>query len=435
MESSVMTERPAVRSWHPAWLALAVTFLVLLSAAAVRATPGVLFLPLEREFHWSRATVSLAVSVNILLYGLIGPFAGALMQRLGVRRTTIVALTLLATGVSLATLVRQPWQLVFLWGVVVGSASGMTALVLGATIVNRWFIARRGLAMGILTASTATGQLIFLPLLASVIARHGWRFGILIVASAAALVIPIVFTLLRERPADLGITAYGGTASAAPTPTTANPARIAIDALADGLRSRDFWLLTLTFVICGASTNGLVGTHLIPAAHDHGIPEVRAAGLLALMGVFDLAGTTASGWLSDRWDSRRLLAWYYGLRGLSLLFLPFALGAPGTALWVFAVFYGLDWIATVPPTVKLATDAFGSARAPVMFGWIAAGHQVGAALTALTAGWVRTTLGDYQLAFWASGGLCLVAAVLALQVRRRPVPRASALGAPLPALE
>ena len=435
MEASALTKRPAGASWHPAWLALAVTFLVLLSAAAVRATPGVLFLPLEHEFHWSRSTVSLAVSVNILLYGLVGPFAGALMQRFGVRRTTIIALTLLAAGVSLATLVRQPWQLVLLWGVVVGSGSGMAALVLGAAIVNRWFVARRGLAMGILTASTATGQLIFLPLLASVIGRHGWRFGILLVAAAAALVIPIVFAFLRERPADLGITAYGGTAGAAPTPATANPARIAIEALADGLRSRDFWLLALTFVICGASTNGLVGTHLIPAAHDHGIPEVRAASLLAIMGIFDLAGTTASGWLSDRWDSRRLLAWYYALRGLSLLFLPFALGAPGTALWVFAVFYGLDWIATVPPTVKLATDAFGSARAPVMFGWIAAGHQVGAALTALTAGWMRTTLGDYQVAFWASGGLCLVAALLALQVRRPATARAAALGTPVPVLD
>jgi len=431
----ISSQSATSKAIHPAWLALAVTFFVLLSAAAVRATPGVLFLPLEREFHWSRSTVSLAVSVNILLYGLVGPFAGALMQRLGVRRTTMFALTLLAAGVSLATLVRQPWQLVLLWGVVVGLGSGMVALVLGATIVNRWFVARRGLAMGILTASTATGQLIFLPLLASVIERQGWRFGILIVASPVALMIPIVFALLREQPADLGIPAYGGTAGAAPTLAPANPARIAIAALADGLRSRDFWLLTLTFVICGASTNGLVGTHLIPAAHDHGIPEVRAAGLLAIMGIFDLAGTTASGWLSDRWDSRRLLAWYYGLRGLSLLFLPFALGAPGTALWVFAVFYGLDWIATVPPTVKLATDAFGSARAPVMFGWIAAGHQVGAALTALTAGWVRTTLGDYQVAFWTSGGLCLVAALLALQVRGRTPARASALGAPVPALE
>src|SRR5690349_19893961 len=255
--------QPAERQGlHPAWLALIVTFLVLLSAAAVRATPGVLFLPLEREFHWSRSAVSLAVSVNILLYGLVGPFAGALMQRLGVRRTTIMALTLLAAGVSLATLVRQPWQLVLLWGVVVGGGSGMAALVLGATIVNRWFVARRGLAMGILTASTATGQLIFLPVLAWVIGKHGWRFGILIVASAAAVMIPLVVALLRERPSDLGLAPLGGsleTAEPATAAPAANPARIAIDSLAQGLRSRDFWLLTLTFVICGASTNGLVG--------------------------------------------------------------------------------------------------------------------------------------------------------------------------------
>src|SRR4029079_2744861 len=315
---------------------------------------------------------------------------------------------------------------------VVGIGSGMAALVLGATIVNRWFVARRGLAMGILTASTATGQLIFLPLLAALIERNGWRPSILVVAVAAALMIPLVFALLRERPSDVGLAPLGGSVDTIPPTKTENPARVAIQALADGLRSRHFWLLSLTFVICGASTNGLVGTHLIPAAHDHGIPEVRAAGLLALMGIFDLAGTTASGWLSDRWDSRRLLAWYYGLRGLSLLFLPFALATPGGALWVFAVFYGLDWIATVPPTVKLATDAFGSARARVMFGSIASGHQVGAAITALPAGWVRTTLGDYQVAFWASGTLCLVAAVLALQVGRKTMPR-FALGGAIPA--
>ena len=391
----------------------------------MRATPGVLFLPLEAEFGWTRSTVSLAISVNILLYGLVGPFAGALMQRLGVRRTTILALGLLAAGVSLSTFVTRPWHLVVLWGGVVGVGSGMAALVLGATIVNRWFVARRGLAMGILTASMATGQLIFLPMLAALIGREGWRPSILVVAAASAVMIPLVVIFLREWPSDIGVAPFGGSLQTAAAPPATNPARVALQALADGARSRDFWLLTATFVICGASTNGLIGTHLIPAAHDHGIPEVRAAGLLALMGVFDLAGTTASGWLSDRWDSRRLLAWYYGLRGLSLLFLPFALSAPGAGLLVFAVFYGLDWIATVPPTVRLATDAFGAARGPMMFGWIAAGHQVGAALTALTAGWLRTTFGDYQAAFWGSGALCLLAAILALQVHRgapRPVP-------------
>jgi predicted MFS family arabinose efflux permease len=391
--------------------------------------------PLEQEFGWSRSSISLAISVNIFLYGLMGPFAGGLMQRLGVRRTTIGALLLLTVGVALATRITRPWQLVLDWGILVGTGSGMVALVLGATVVNRWFRARRGLAMGLLTASTATGQLVFLPLLASVIEGRGWRTAVLIVAGAAALAIPVVALLLRERPGDLGLAPYGaggGPADPAREPGAGpGPARVALGALAEGARSRDFWLLFATFFICGASTNGLIGTHLIPAAHDHGIPEVRAAGLLALMGVFDLVGTTGAGWLTDRWSSRHLLAWYYGLRGLSLFFLPFALGGPEASLWVFAVWYGLDWIATVPPTLRLATDAFGAERAPIVFGWIGVGHQIGAALTAFSAGWIRTTFGDYQLAFWGSGGLCLLAAMLALQVGRRRAPLAGApAGAP-----
>jgi MFS family permease len=405
---------------HYAWIILGVTFLTLLTGAGIRATPSVLIVPLEEEFGWSRSTISFAISINILLYGLMGPFAGALMQRLGVRRTTIGALVLLAVGVTLATRVTEPWQLVLSWGVVVGLGSGMVALVLGATVVNRWFTSRRGLAMGLLTASTATGQLVFLPLLARVIAHDGWRMAAMVVAAAAALAIPLVALLLRERPSVMGLPPYGAEKIETAPIIVANPARTALQALADGARSRDFWLLFGSFFICGASTNGLIGTHLIPAAHDHGIPEVRAAGLLALMGMFDLVGTTGSGWLSDRWDSRHLLACYYGLRGLSLLYLPHALAGQHAGLWIFAVWYGLDWIATVPPTLRLANDAFGTARAPIMFGWIGAGHQIGAALTAYGAGWIRTTLGDYQAAFWMSGGLCLLAAVLSLQIGRRP---------------
>jgi MFS family permease len=406
---------------HYAWIVLGATFLALLAGAGIRATPSVLIVPLEEEFGWSRSTISFAISVNIFLYGLMGPFAGGLMQRLGIRRTTIGALALLATGVALATRVTRPWQLVLVWGVVVGAGSGMVALVLGATVVNRWFAAKRGLAMGLLTASTATGQLVFLPLLASVIQRHGWRAAAMVMAAAAALAIPLVALLLRERPSDVGLPPLGAAELAPAITGGPNAARVALAALGEGARSRDFWLLTATFFICGASTNGLIGTHLIPAAHDHGIPEVRAASLLAMMGIFDLVGTTGAGWLSDRWSSRKLLAWYYGLRGLSLFFLPFALAGSETGLWVFAVWYGLDWIATVPPTLRLATDAFGPERAPIIFGWIGAGHQVGAALTAFGAGWIRTNLGDYHLAFWSSGALCLLAAVLALQVGRRPV--------------
>lgn len=405
---------------HYAWVVLGVTFLALLAGAGIRATPSVLIVPLEAEFGWSRSTISFAISVNILLYGLMGPFAGALMQRLGIRRTTIAALILLAVGVTLSTHVTRPWQLVLSWGVLVGIGSGMVALVLGATVVNRWFAARRGLAMGLLTASTATGQLVFLPLLARIIEHEGWRAATMLMAAAALIAVPVVALFLRERPSAVGLAPYGATAlDVAPMPV-ANPVRTALQALTDGARSKDFWLLFGTFFICGASTNGLVGTHLIPAAHDHGISEVRAAGLLALMGMFDLVGTTGSGWLTDRWSSRHLLAWYYGLRGLSLLYLPHALGGQQGGLWVFAAWYGLDWIATVPPTVRLANDAFGTARAPIMFGWIAAGHQVGAALTAYAAGWTRTAVGDYQPAFWTSGALCALAAVLSLQVGRQP---------------
>jgi MFS family permease len=404
---------------HYAWIVLAATFLTLIAAAGVRATPGVLFVPLEREFGWTRATLSLAVSVNILLYGLVGPFAAGLMQTVGVRNTALLALSLLAGGTVLATHVTAPWQIVLVWGVVIGVGSGMAALVLGATVVSRWFVARRGFAMGLLTASTATGQLVFLPLLARLVERHGWRPALWLVAGACAVAFPVVLLLLRDRPSDVGLTAYGALGADDGAPARGNPVRVALDGLAVAARSRDFWLLFATFFICGASTNGLVGTHLIPAAHDHGIPEVRAAGLLALMGVFDLLGTTGSGWLSDRWDARKLLAWYYALRGLSLLFLPTALVGSRAGLLVFAVWYGLDWVATVPPTVRLAADAFGVARAPVVFGWVVVGHQIGAATAAYAAGWVRTTSGDYAPAFLAAGTLCVVASGLALAVRRR----------------
>ncbi|HET7229824.1 MAG TPA: MFS transporter [Longimicrobium sp.] len=409
-------ERPAGRV-HYAWVVAGVTFVVLLVSAGIRATPGVLMVPLESEFGWTRATISLAISVNLVLYGLIGPFAAALMERLGVRRTMMLAMAALALAVGATTLMTRPWQLVLLWGVVVGGATGMGALVLGAVVVNRWFHERRGVVMGILTASAATGQLVFLPVLAWLSEHRGWRAPVMLVAGAAAVTLPLVLLLMRERPGDVGLRPYGAQAdgdAAAPAPTAAAP----LAALARGVRSRDWWLLFATFLICGASTNGLIGTHFIPAAHDHGIPQVAAAGLLAVMGVCDLLGTTLSGWLSDRWDSRKLLAWYYGLRGLSLIFLPLAFTGPHLSLGVFALFYGLDWVATVPPTVRLTADAFGKENVGVMFGWIVAGHQLGAAFAAGSAGAVRTWMGDYQAAFIASGVLCIAASILALNVGR-----------------
>jgi len=421
------TTVPARGRPHYAWVVAGVTFVTLLAAAGVRATPGVLMVPLEEEFGWTRATLSLAVSANLVLYGLMGPFAAAIMDRLGVRRTMLLSLGTIAAGVAATAWMTEPWQLVLLWGVVVGGGTGMTALVLGATVVSRWFTARRGLVMGILTASTATGQLVFLPLLAALVERSGWRAATLLVAGAAALAFPLVALLMRDSPRQVGAVPLGGTeADAVPERQGGNPAAAALAALAEGVRSRDFWLLAGSFFICGASTNGLVGTHLIPAAHDHGIPQVAAAGLLAAMGVFDLVGTVASGWLSDRWDSRRLLAWYYGLRGISLLFLPAALAGPEPARWVFAVFYGLDWVATVPPTLRLTAQSFGARRAGIMFGWVVAGHQLGAATAAFGAGAVRTVFGDYGGAFLASGALCLLAAGMVLRIGARPREAAAA---------
>lgn len=409
---------------HYAWVVAGLTFLILLAMAGVRSTPGVLIVPLEQEFGWSRATISLAISVNLVLYGLIGPFSAALMGWLGVRKTVLASLAIVATGVALTPLMTKSWQLILLWGVVVGGGTGMTALVLGATIVNRWFSERRGLVLGILTASTATGQLVFLPLLAWIVKEVGWRQAALLVAGTAALVAPLVALFLRERPTDIGLRPYGEPPGAEepPAPSAAgNPVTVALGALRDGLRSRDFWLLAGSFFVCGASTNGLIGTHLIPACLDFGIPEVQAAGLLAAMGLFDLIGTTASGWLSDRWDNRVLLSWYYGLRGLALIFLPTFLGSAAWGLPIFAVIYGLDWIATVPPTVKLTADAFGKARAAVMFGWIVAAHQLGAAAAASGAGAIRTWMGDYERAFLTSGALCLITAGFVLQIgRTRP---------------
>ena len=418
---SLLSNRLARGRIHYGWYVAGITFVTLLVAAGIRSMPSILIVPVEQEFGWSRATISFAVAINLILYGLMGPFAAAFMDRLGVRTTIVISLVLVASGVALTPLMTAPWQLVLLWGVVVGTGTGMTALVLGATVVNRWFSEQRGLVMGMLTASTATGQLLFLPLLAMIVEELGWRTAVLGVACAALVIVPLVMLLMRERPRDVGLAPFGKTEiEAAPPRSTGNPFAIAFTALLEGSRSRDFWLLFGTFFICGLSTNGLIGTHLIAACFDAGIPEVRAAGLLAMMGIFDLVGTTLSGWLSDRYNNRYLLAWYYGLRGLSLLWLPFALDISFFGLSLFAVFYGLDWIATVPPTVRLTTNTFGREKAPMMFGWIFTGHQLGAAVAAFGAGVLRTAMDGYLEAFMLAGLACLVAVAMSLMIGRQP---------------
>jgi sugar phosphate permease len=409
---------------HYGWIIAAVTFVVLLTAAGIRSLSGLLLVPLEEAFGWSRASVSFAVAISIACYGIMGPFSAALMDRFGIRPTVAVALTTVSAGVALTSLMTEIWQMVLLWGFVIGLGTGVTAMVLSATVVNRWFVERRGLVMGLLTASTATGQLVFLPALAAITEGYGWRMTVWIVAAVAAALVPVVLLFVRERPADMGLTAYGATAvEAAPRARGPNPIAATFAALGIGAKSRDFWLLFGTFFICGASTNGLIGTHFIPACLDHGLPEVHAAGMLAMMGIFDFVGTTLSGWLSDRWNNRFLLFWYYGLRGLALLYLPFAFSSV-YGMMLFGVFFGLDWIATVPPTARLTADAFGKEKAAVIFGWLAVGHQVGAGVETLFAGVLRTALGGYMEVFMLSGALCMVAALLALRVGRGPRPAA-----------
>jgi sugar phosphate permease len=402
----------SLRKPHYAWIVLGVTFICLLISAATRATPSILIVPLEREFGWSRTTISMAISLNILLYGLIGPFAAGFINRYGPRRVMAASAILIGLGTLATITIKHPWQLFALWGVLVGVGTGIIAIVLGATVVQRWFYVHRGLALGMLTASAATGQLVFLPLLAKLVVDHGWRSSVITMAVLALLMAPIALFLMRDRPQDKGLLPLGQP-EGIPVPTAAhqNPFVAAISALATASRSREFWILAGSFFICGASTNGLIGTHLVPACMDHGMPEVQAASLLAVMGIFDLVGTTGSGWLSDRFDNRILLFAYYGLRGLSLLYLPFGFISEGHGLSIFAVFYGLDWIATVPPTVALARQAFGAEKTGLVFGWIMASHQIGAALAASIAGVIRTNEGSYDHAFIIAGSLCLFTAI------------------------
>jgi MFS family permease len=417
---------------HRAWLVAAVAFVALIGAAGFRATPGALITPLQDEYGWSRGTISLAVSVNLLLYGLTAPFAAALMNRFGIRRVVSCALALVALGSGLTVFMTASWQLVLLWGVLVGLGTGSMALAFVATITGRWFVKHRGLVTGVLTAGGATGQLVFLPVVAWLAAHHGWRSAALVVAGGALAVVPLVLIFLREHPSDVGLPLYGATEVVTPTMPAGGAARNAIDSLRFAARTRAFWLLAGGFAICGASTNGLIGTHFIPAAHDHGMPTTTAAGLLALVGLFDIVGTIFSGWLTDRVDSRILLGVYYALRGGSLLVVSQLFAAsPHPSMLVFIIFYGLDWVATVPPTVALCREYFGD-RGPVVFGWVFASHQVGAAIAATGAGLTRDHLGTYSPAWYAAGGLCLIASVLSLRLRKAgsPVPaRVVAAGA------
>ena len=418
MISNWLSAALARRNIHYGWVMVGVTFLTALISAGAVGAPGVFIVPLQKEFGWTTAQISSALSIRFVLFGLMAPFAAALLNRYGLRNVTLAALLTVVSALVISLAMTQLWQLMLLWGVVVGIGTGMTALVLGATVAARWFAARRGLVIGILTASAATGQLVFLPLLASLTERMGWRVALALMCVMLGVAALAVLMTMRDRPGDLGLRPFGDEGTQplpAPPPNNAPIMAAALGALRDAARTRVFWILFGTFFICGASTNGLVQVHLIPMCLDFGIPQVQAASLLAAMGIFDFFGTILSGWLSDRYDNRYLLFWYYGLRGLSLLFLPFSFVSL-YGLSLFSIFYGLDWIATVPPTVRLTANCFGKEKASLYFGWIFASHQLGSAAAAYFGGVLRTDLGSYLETFLISGTLCFAAALLVMWI-------------------
>jgi MFS family permease len=390
-----------LKKFHPAWPVAAITFLVLVITAGIRATPSVLVVPLEDAFGWHRDQISLAIAVNVLLFGLVAPFAAAFMERFGVRKVVLTALSLVTAGAISTTLISSPGQLIATWGVVVGIGTGSMALVFGGTIANRWFVKHRGLVIGTFTASTATGQLVFLPGLAYLAQHSGWKVVSVSVSIACAVMIPLVLIFLRESPASVGRLPYGAEPDwQPPAKSEISAAKLALVTLKEASAKKDFWYLFASFFVCGLSTSGLIGTHFIPAAHDHGMMETTAASLLALIGVFDLIGTLASGYLTDRYDPRKLLFFYYFLRGLSLFLLPIILfNTVHPSTLVFVIFYGLDWVATVPPTIMLCRTVLGPDRGMVIYGWVFSAHQIGASVAALGAGILRVKLGDNALSF------------------------------------
>jgi MFS family permease len=418
MVSSVLAASLSRRRIHYSWVILAVTFLTMLVMAGAVGAPGVFIKPLESEFGWDTAEISSALAIRFALFGLTGPFAAAFMNHFGVRNVVLSALTLVASGMILSLFMTQFWQLVVLWGLVVGFGTGLTAMVLGATVATRWFAQRRGMAMGLLSASSATGQLVFMPMLANLTEHFGWRTALTCICVAIVIAGVAVLALMRNHPADLQLPSYGDSEiqpAAASNQSFGQLLLTPLKVLREVSGTWTFWVLFMTFFICGASTNGLIQTHFISMCGDFGMAATIAASMLAVMGIFDFFGTIGSGWLSDRFDNRKLLFFYYGFRGISLIILPFS-DFTVYGLSFFALIYGLDWIATVPPTVKLTVQKFGPARANIVFGWVFAGHQLGAAFAAFGAGWTRTHFATYLPAFFISGLLCIIAALIALSI-------------------
>lgn len=412
-----------MKKWHYSWVILAVTFISIIVAGIIRSSAGVFIIPFELQFGWSRPSISFAFALSLFLYGFSGPFMAAFVEKYGLRRMMLASMTLLSIALACTFIMQKEWQLILIWGVMMGIGSGLFLTVLSTQVANRWFVKRRGLTVGILTAATATGQLILLPVLAALVENYSWQTAIFLIFILSLLMLLIIALFMRNFPSDQNIAPYGSDEIIERSNTASgNPFLMAFRALFEGLKAKEFWLLAGSFFICGLSTSGLIGTHFISYCFSFGIPIVTGAAMLSFMGVFDLIGTTLSGWLSDRFDNRWLLFWYYSLRGVSLLALPFALES-GAFIWlmIFAIFYGLDWIATVPPTIGLTRQRFGLEKSAMMYGWMVAFHQVGAAVAAYYGGVFYEAFGSYKMAFLLAGGFCLLASLFVILIKKHPV--------------
>ncbi len=411
------------------WVVVGLSFLATLNSAGIRSALPVFINPLEAEFGWSRLSISWAGGISLLLFGVGAPLTGWLLDRFGPRWVMLVGLTLLGAGVAATTLMQELWHLILLWGLVIGiGAAGMSS-VLAASIAHRWFVARRGLALGILSGASSTGQLIFIPLLMMVVVASGWRAAALIMVAVSLCMIALIGFGMRNAPSDVGLEAYGSEIEGPPGAgkgaslarslgsTTAMRGQAAPPpvSIRHAVKHSTFWLLCGSYFVCGGTSSGLIGLHLIPHAIERGIPQVTAAWTVGVMGAMNLVGTLLSGWLTDRMDSRKLLAAVYVLRGISLFILPYVTNFSG--LFIFAIIYGLDWFATVPPSIYLTGETFGNQSIGRIYGWIFLAHQLGAFVSAIGAGTIFDWAGRYEPAFIIGGVMGLAAAVMALSIK------------------
>ena len=417
-------KRPPISlPFYYGWFVISLCFLTTLTSAGVRSSPSVLIHPLEAEFGWSRTLIASAVSMNLLLFGVAAPISGWLIDRLGPRKVMLGSLSLLIVGVSGTMMMTQFWQFFLVWGVIVGLGAGGVGSVLTATVGNRWFVAKRGLALGILGSASSTGQIIFLPLFMAMITYAGWRLGSMALIVVALILLPLIFLFMRDDPSEVGLEPYGAgdpkaMAQGGAPSLRGMSAKNATITAKEVITHPTFWLLAGSFFVCGGTANGLIGTHLIPHEIEIGIPQIAAASLLGIMGGLNMVGTIFSGWMIDKVQPQRWLALVYALRGCSLLILPFV--HDFTGLVFFAIVYGLDWFATVPPSMAITADTFGRQNVGKVYGWIFMSHQIGAAIMASTAGVIRTWMGDYQFAFLSGGVIAMIAAGLALQIKMKP---------------